>query len=87
MFQKCSGMESFYAEEGDITIFCWNFFFLTEPKSFVRGIIQCFRNIREWKNFMQKKGISFFSVGTFFFSQCRKISWGESFNVSEIFGY
>ena len=27
MFQKYAGMEKFYKEEGDITIFCWNFFF------------------------------------------------------------
>ena len=26
MFQNSSGMEKFYAEEGDITIFCWKFF-------------------------------------------------------------
>ena len=27
MFQKKSGIKNFSAEEGDITIFCWNFFF------------------------------------------------------------
>ena len=44
-FQKNSGMENLSAEEVDITIFCWKFFF----------------------------------------SQCRKISWEEVFNVSENF--
>ena len=45
MFQKFWCMESIYEEEGDITIFCWNFFF----------------------------------------SQCRRISWEEVFNISEKF--
>ena len=53
----------------------------------MRGIIQRFRNIRVSKKFMHKKGLSLFSVETSFFSQCRKISWGESSNVSEIFGH
>ena len=87
MFQKFSGMEYFSAEEGHINIFRWNFFFLTVPKSFVRGIIQCFRNFRAWKNFMQKEGISVLSVEISFFSQCRNISWEELINVSEILGH
>ena len=64
MFQKNSGMDETYAEGGDIT-FSVETFFLTVPKNFVGGIIQGFRNMRAWKNFMQK-GISLFSVGTFF---------------------
>ena len=59
-------------------------FFLTVPKSLVRGIIQRFRNNRVSKNFMHMKGLSLFSVETSFFSQCRKISWEELINVSEI---
>ena len=60
----CRGMRYHY--------FPLEVFFLTVPKKFVRGIIQCFRDFRAWKNFMQK-GISLFSV-ELFFSQCQKIS-------------
>ena len=81
VFQKYSGMEKFYAEEGDIIFFCWNFFFLKVSKKFVGGIIQRFRNIRVSKTFMHRNGLSLFSVETTFFSQCRKISWEELFNV------
>ena len=45
MFQKFWCKESIYEEEGDITIFYWNFFF----------------------------------------SQCRRMSWEEVFNISEKF--
>ena len=65
MFQKNSGMEETYAEGGDIT-FSVETFFLTVPKNFVGAIVQGFRNMRAWKNFMRKKEISLFSVGTFF---------------------
>ena len=77
MFQKYWGMENFSAEEGDITISCWKFFFLTVPKNIVRGIIQCFRIIQAWKNFMQKKEISLFSVGTFFSHSAEKFREGN----------
>ena len=73
-------MENFSAGEGDITIFRWKLFFSQCRKNFVRGIIQCFRNSRAWKNFMQK-GISLFSV-ELFCSHCQKISWEELINVS-----
>ena len=53
---------NFYAEEGYITIFCWNFFFLTVPINFAEGINQCFRNIRARKFFLQKKGISYIII-------------------------
>ena len=83
VFQKYAGMEYFSAEEGHITIFRWNVF-SHSAENFVRGLIQCFRNFRAWKNFMQKEGISVLSVEISFFSQCRKISWEELINVSEI---
>ena len=70
MCQKNCGMEKLYAEGGDITILLLELFFLTVAKYFVVGIIQCFRKNRAWEIFMQKKEISLFSVGTFFFSQC-----------------
>ena len=35
---------------------------------------------------MQKEGISLFLL-KLFFSQCRKISWRESFKVSKVFGH
>ena len=105
-------MEKLYEEEGDITIFCWNFFFshcrkisseelikvsellrhgnffcrrwryhyfpleiffLTVPKNFVRGIIQCFRNIRVSKNFVHKKGLSLFLLQLLFSHTAKKI--------------
>ena len=44
MFQKKSGMENFYAEEGDLTIFCWNFFFLTVLIKFREGNHSRFQN-------------------------------------------
>ena len=79
-------MVKFYAEEGDITIFRRKFFF-SLAKLFVGVFIQCFRKIQAWKNFLQKKAISLISVETSFFSQCRKISWEELINVSEILAH
>ena len=76
-FQKNLGLKNFSAEEGDITIFCWNFFFPTVPKNIVRGIIQCFRNMRAWNIFLQKKDISLFSVGIFFSHSAEKFREGN----------
>ena len=81
MFQINSGMEKFMQKK-EISLFSVGTFFLTVPKSFVRGIIQRFRTIRVSKNFVHKKGLSLFSVETSFLSQCRKISWEELINVS-----
>ena len=64
----CRGMRYHY--------FPLEVFFLTVPKKFVMGIIQYFRNFRAWKNFMQK-GISLFSVGTFFSHSAKKYREGN----------
>ena len=74
-----------YGERWGKIIFSVEKFLSHSAKKFRGGTIQGFRNIRVSKNFMHKKGSSLFSVETSFFSQCRKISWEELFNVSEIF--
>ena len=47
------------------------------PKNFLGGINQCFRIIKAWKIFLQKKEISLFSVGTFFSHSAEKYSKGN----------
>ena len=65
-FQKYSGIEKILCIRSGCHFFCYNFFLLTVPKNFVGGINQCFRIIKAWKIFLQKKELSLFSVGTFF---------------------
>ena len=81
------GHGKFFCRRRKYHYFLFQVFFLAVPKSFMRGIIQRFRIIRVSKNFMQKKGLSLLSVETSFFSQCRKPSWEELINVSEILGH
>ena len=61
-------------------------FFLTVPKNFVRGIIQCFRNMRAWNIFLQKKDISIFSVGIFFSHSAEKFREGNHSMFQKISG-
>ena len=65
MFQKTSGIETIYATEVDITTFHWSFLTSQNADKFHVETIQCFRIIRVWKNFMNKKGTSLTSVETF----------------------
>ena len=52
MFQKNSGMEKFLCRRRTHHYFLLELFYITVPKNFVRGIIQCFRNIRACEKFM-----------------------------------
>ena len=58
-------MENFSAGEGDITIFRWKLFSHSAEKH-REGNHSMFQIKSGMENFMQKKEISLFSVGTFF---------------------
>ena len=85
MFQKYAGMEYFSAEEGHINILRWNFFFLTVPKSFVRGIIQCFTKFRAWKNFMQRRGYQYYLLKFLFSHSAETTFRGRNYSMFQNF--
>ena len=76
-FQKYSGIEKILCIRSGCHFFCYNFFLLSVPKNFVGGINQCFRIIKAWKIFPQKKELSLFSVGTFFSQSAEKLREGN----------
>ena len=69
-----------------MSLFSVGIFFSHSAEKFREGNHSMFQINSGMENFMQKMEISLFSV-EIFFSQCQKVSSGESFNVSEIFGY
>ena len=46
-----------------------------------------FQNYKGMENFSAEEGDITIFRWKIFFSQCRKVLWGESFKVSEIFGH
>ena len=84
MFQKISGIEIFYAEEGEHD-FVSETFCLTVPKNFVRAPFVS-QEISLSKIVMDRKGISRFSL-EIFLSHSTEIFRRETLCLSEIFWY
>ena len=55
-------------------------------KNFLGGINQCFRIIKAWKIFLQKKEISLFSVGNFFSHSAEKFCGGNRSRFQKFLG-
>ena len=68
-------------QKKEISLFSVGTFFSHSVEKFRGGNHSMFQKYRISKTFLHKKGLSLFSVETTFFSQCRKISWEELFNV------
>ena len=66
MFQKYAGMEKFYKEEGDITIFCWNFFFSQCRKISSEKLINVSELLRHGKFFCRRRRYHYFPLEIFF---------------------
>ena len=73
MFQQNWGIKNFSAEEGDITIFCWNFF-SHSAKKYREGNHSMFQKYAVMEKFYEEEGDITIFRWNFFFSQCRKIS-------------
>ena len=68
--RKIRVSETFSAQEGEITSFCWIILLTPSAEKLRGGTLQSLRKIRVWNNFLHMKGISLFSVENFFVSQC-----------------
>ena len=85
VFQKISGIEKFYASEGDVTIFCRIFFCLTVPKNFVGESFTVVVISGTGKVWIRRGEYQDFP-SNFFCLTVPKIFVGESFTVALISG-